>query len=98
MGNYFIKVYNNYFKLIDENCELVVLTSGSIDYSSSIDSASIHNVISYNYLSQSVDKYNGIRDSFISSSDTSSEAPLIISESLWEEKKEELKSYIINSI
>ena len=54
--------------------------------------------ISYNYLSESVPKYEGIRDSFISSSyftssytGSSEPVPQIISESLWEEKKDRIK-------
>jgi hypothetical protein len=100
MGNWFVKSFDNYFKFIDEESSMIVLTSGSVD-----DSGSVHNVISYNFLSESVPKYEGIRDSFISSSfftssytGSSEPVPQIISESLWEEKKTELKSYIINNI
>jgi len=100
MGNWFVKSFDNYFKFIDEESSMIVLTSGSID-----DSGSVHNVISYNFLSESVPKYEGIRDSFISSSFFTSSytgsdeyIPQIISESLWEEKKTEIKSYIINNI
>ena len=63
MGNWFVKSFDNYFKFIDEESSMIVLTSGSVD-----DSGSVHNVISYNFLSESVPKYEGIRDSFISSS------------------------------
>lgn len=100
MGNWFVKSFDNYFKFIDEESSMIVLTSGSTDESGSVD-----NVISYNFLSESVPKYEGIRDSFISSSfftasytGSSEPVPQIISESLWEEKKTELKSYIINSL
>ena len=100
MGNWFVKSFDNYFKFIDEESSMIVLTSGSID-----DSGSVHNVISYNFLSESVPKYEGIRDSFISSSFFTSSytgsdeyIPQIISESLWEEKKTEIKSYIVNNI
>lgn len=100
MGNWFVKSFDNYFKFIDENSSMIVLTSGSLNESGSVDT-----VISYNFLSESVPKYEGIRDSFISSSfftssytGSSEPVPQIISESLWEEKKTELKSYIINSL
>lgn len=100
MGNWFIKSFDNYFKFIDEESSMIVLTSGSVD-----DSGSVHNVISYNFLSESVPKYEGIRDSLISSSYFDAEytgsteyIPQFISESLWEEKKTEIKSYIINNI
>ena len=100
MGNWFVKSFDNYFKFIDEDSSMIVLTSGSLNESGSVDT-----VISYNFLSESVPKYEGIRDSFISSSfftssytGSSEPVPQIISESLWEEKKTELKSYIINSL
>ena len=100
MGNWFVKSFDNYFKFIDEDSSMIVLTSGSVNESGSADT-----VISYNFLSESVPKYEGIRDSFISSSfftssytGSSEPVPQIISESLWEEKKTELKSYIINSL
>ena len=100
MGNWFVKSFDNYFKFIDEDSSMIVLTSGSVNESGSVDT-----VISYNFLSESVPKYEGIRDSFISSSfftssytGSSEPVPQIISESLWEEKKTELKSYIINSL
>jgi len=100
MGNWFVKSFDNYFKFIDEDSSMIVLTSGSID-----ESGSVNTVITFNYLSESVPKYEGIRDSFISSSfftssytGSSEPVPQIISESLWEEKKTELKSYIINSL
>jgi len=100
MGNWFVKSFDNYFKFIDEDSSMIVLTSGSVNESGSVDT-----VISFNFLSESVTKYEGIRDSFISSSfftssytGSSEPVPQIISESLWEEKKTELKSYIINSL
>lgn len=100
MGNWFVKSFDNYFKFIDEDSSMIVLTSGSLNESGSVDT-----VISYNFLSESVPKYEGIRDSLISSSyftssytGSSEPIPQIISESLWEEKKTELKSYIINSL
>ena len=100
MANWFVKSFDNYFKFIDEDSSMIVLTSGSLNESGSVD-----NVISYNFLSESVPKYENIRDSFISSSfftssytGSSEPIPQIISESLWEEKKTELKSYIINSL
>lgn len=100
MGNWFVKSFDNYFKFIDEDSSMIVLTSGSVNESGSVDT-----VISYNFLSESVPKYESIRDSFISSSfftssytGSSEPVPQIISESLWEEKKTELKSYIINSL
>ena len=100
MGNWFVKSFDNYFKFIDEDSSMIVLTSGSVNESGSVDT-----VISYNFLSESVPKYEGIRDSLISSSyftssytGSSEPVPQIISESLWEEKKTELKSYIINSL
>jgi hypothetical protein len=100
MGNWFVKSFDNYFKFIDDDSSMIVLTSGSINESGSVDT-----VISYNFLSESVPKYESIRDSFISSSfftssytGSSEPVPQIISESLWEEKKTELKSYIINSL
>ena len=100
MGNWFVKSFDNYFKFIDESSSMIVLTSGSVNESGSVDT-----VISFNFLSESVPKYEGIRDSFISSSfftssytGSSEPVPQIISESLWEEKKTELKSYIINSL
>lgn len=100
MGNWFVKSFDNYFKFIDEDSSMIVLTSGSVNESGSVDT-----VISYNFLSESVPKYEGIRDSLISSSyftssytGSSEPIPQIISESLWEEKKTELKSYIINSL
>ena len=100
MGNWFVKSFDNYFKFIDEDSSMIVLTSGSVNESGSVDT-----VISYNFLSESVPKYEGIRDSFISSSfftssytGSSEPVPQIIIESLWEEKKTELKSYIINSL
>ena len=100
MGNWFVKSFDNYFKFIDDDSSMIVLTSGSINESGSVDT-----VISYNFLSESVPKYESIRDSFISSSfftssytGSSEPVPQIISESLWEEKKTELKSYILNSL
>ena len=100
MDNWFVKSFDNYFKFIDEDSSMIVLTSGSINESGSVDT-----VISYNFLSESVPKYENIRDSLISSSyftssytGSSEPVPQIISESLWEEKKTELKSYIINSL
>lgn len=100
MGNWFIKSFDNYFKFIDEESSMIVLTSGSTDESGSVDT-----VIAFNFLSESVPKYEGIRDSFISSSFFTSSytgsdeyIPQFISESLWEEKKTEIKSYIINNI
>lgn len=99
MGNWFVKSFDNYFKFIDDDSSMIVLTSASLDGTGS------DMVISFNYLSESVPKYEGIRDSFISSSYFTSSytgsttfVPQIISESLWEEKKTELKSYIINSL
>ena len=99
MGNWFVKSFDNYFKFIDDDSSMIVLTSASLDGSGS------DMVISFNHLSESLPKYEGIRDSFISSSyftssytGSSEPVPQIISESLWEEKKTELKSYIINSL
>ena len=103
MGNHFVKSYNNYFKLMDDDSSMIVLTSASLELRDT--GSALHNVISFNYLSESLPKYEGIRDSLISSSyftssytGSSEPVPQIISESLWEEKKEELKSYIINSL
>ena len=100
MGNWFVKSFDNYFKFIDEESSMIVLTSGSTDESGSVDT-----VIAFNFLSESVPKYEGIRDSFISSSFFTSSytgsdeyIPQFISESLWEEKKTELKSYIVNNL
>ena len=100
MSNLFVKSFNNYFKFTDEDSSLIVITSGSTD-----DSGSVQTVIAFNHLSESVPKYEGIRDSFISSSFFTSSytgsdeyIPQFISESLWEEKKTEIKSYIINSL
>jgi len=100
MGNWFVKSFDNYFKFIDEDSSVIILTSGSAD-----ESGSVHNVITFNHLSESVPKYEGIRDSLISSSYFTSSytgsdeyIPQFISESLWEEKKTELKSYIINNV
>jgi len=100
MSNLFVKSFNNYFKFIDEDSSVIIITSGSSD-----DSGSLHNVITFNYLSESVPKYEGLRDSFASSSYYTSSytgstepIPVFISESLWEEKKTEIKSYIINNI
>ena len=99
MSNWFVKSFDNYFKFIDDDSSMIVLTSSSLDESGS------DMCISYNHLSESVPKYEGIRDSLISSSYFTSSytgslepVPQIISESLWEEKKTELKSYIINSL
>ena len=99
MGNWFVKSFDNYFKFIDDDSSMIILTSASLDESGS-DMG-----ITFNHLSESVPKYEGIRDSFISSSyftssytGSSEPVPQIISESLWEEKKTELKSYIINSL
>jgi len=99
MGNWFVKSFDNYFKFIDEESSIIILTSGSNQ------TGSLHSVITFNHLSESVPKYEGIRDSFISSSFFTSSytgstepVPVFISESLWEEKKTELKSYIINNI
>ena len=99
MSNWFVKSFDNYFKFIDDDSSMIVLTSASINISESSME------ISYNYLSESVPKYEGIRDSLISSSyftssytGSSEPVPQIISESLWEEKKTEIKSYIINSL
>ena len=84
---------------MDDDSSMIVLTSASLDGSGS------DMVISFNHLSESLPKYEGIRDSFISSSfftssytGSSEPVPQIISESLWEEKKTEIKSYIINSL
>ena len=59
----------------------------------------------YNFLSESVPKYECIRDSLISSSylypeytGSTEYIPQFISESLWEEKKTEIKSYIVNNL
>lgn len=99
MGNWFVKSFDNYFKFIDAESSMIILTSASLDGSGSDVS------ITFNHLSESVPKYEAIRDSFISSSyftssytGSSEPIPQIISESLWEEKKTELKSYIINSL
>lgn len=99
MGNWFVKSFDNYFKFIDDDSSMIVITSASISISES------SKVIAFNHLSESLPKYEGIRDSLISSSyftssytGSSEPIPQIISESLWEEKKEELKSYIINSL
>ena len=99
MSNWFVKSFDNYFKFIDDDSSMIVLTSASLDGTGS------DMVISFNYLSESVPKYEGIRDSLISSSyftssytGSSEPVPQIISESLWEEKKTEIKSYIINSL
>lgn len=99
MANWFAKSFDNYFKFIDDDSSMIILTSSSLDGSGSDVS------ITFNYLSESVPKYEGIRDSFISSSyftssytGSSEPIPQIISESLWEEKKTEIKSYIINSL
>ena len=99
MGNWFVKSFDNYFKFIDDESSVIILTSASLDESGSDVS------ITFNHLSESVPKYEGIRDSFISSSyftssytGSSEPVPQIISESLWEEKKTNLKSYIINSL
>ncbi len=93
MGNWFVKSFDNYYKFIDDDSSMIILTSASLDESGS------DMVISFNHLSESVPKYEDMRDSFLSSSYTGSSEPVpqIISESLWEEKKTELKSYIINS-
>jgi|TARA_B100001093_G_scaffold154731_1_gene147404 hypothetical protein len=98
MGNWFVKSFDNYYKFIDDDSSMIILTSASLDESGS------DMVISFNHLSESVPKYEDMRDSFLSSSyftssytGSSEPVPQIISESLWEEKKTELKSYIINS-
>ncbi len=99
MGNWFVKSFDNYYKFIDDDSSMIILTSASLDESGS------DMVISFNHLSESVPKYEDMRDSFLSSSyftssytGSSEPVPQIISESLWEEKKTELKSYIINSL
>ena len=99
MANWFVKSFDNYFKFIDDDSSMIILTSASLDESGS------DMVISFNHLSESVPKYEDMRDSFLSSSYFTSSytgslepVPQIISESLWEEKKTELKSYIINSL
>ena len=99
MGIWFVKSFDNYFKFMDDDSSMIVLTSSSLDGSGSDVS------INFNHLSESLPKYEGIRDSLISSSyftssytGSSEPVPQIISESLWEEKKTEIKSYIINSL
>ena len=99
MGNWFVKSFDNYYKFIDDDSSMIILTSASLDESGS------DMVISFNHLSESVPKYEDMRDSFLSSSyftssytGSSEPVPQIISESLWEEKKTEIKSYIINSL
>ena len=62
MGNWFVKSFDNYFKFIDDDSSMIVLTSASLDGTGS------DMVITFNHLSESVPKYEGIRDSFISSS------------------------------
>jgi len=98
MAIWFVKSFDNYFKLMDDDSSVIVLTSGS-------DSSGSSTGINFNFLSESVPKYEGIRDSLISSSYFDPEytgsteyIPQFISESLWEEKKTEIKSYIINNI
>ena len=99
MGIWFVKSFDNYFKFMDDDSSMIVLTSASLDGTGS------DMVITFNHLSESLPKYEGIRDSFMSSSyftssytGSSEPVPQIISESLWEEKKTEIKSYIINSL
>ena len=99
MANWFVKSFDNYFKFIDDESTMIVLISSSLDGSGSDVG------INFNHLSESLPKYEGIRDSLISSSyftssytGSSEPVPQIISESLWEEKKTEIKSYIINSL
>ena len=93
MGTHYIKSYDNYFKLIDETTEIITLVSSSmVD-----DSGSISTSISMVSLSGSV-RYDGIRDSFISSSITGSNSPQIISQSVWEEKRDEIKNYFVENL
>jgi hypothetical protein len=93
MSTHYIKSYNNYFKLIDETTEIITLVSSSV-----MDvSGSTNTTISMTTLSGSV-KYDGIRDSFISSSETGSNAPQIINQSVWEEKRDEIKNYFIENL
>ena len=98
MAIWFVKSFDNYFKLMDDDSSVIVLTSGSNSSGSSTG-------INFNFLSESVPKYEGIRDSLISSSYFDTEytgsteyIPQFISESLWEEKKTEIKSYIVNNL
>lgn len=93
MSTHYIKSYDNYFKLIDETTEIITLVSSSmVD-----DSGSISTSISMVSLSGSV-RYDGIRDSFISSSITGSNSPQIISQSVWEEKRDEIKNYFVENL
>ena len=93
MGTHYIKSYDNYFKLIDETTEIITLVSSSmLD-----DSGSISTSISMVSLSGSV-KYDGILNSFISSSETGSNTPQIISQSVWEEKRDEIKNYFVENL
>lgn len=93
MSTHYIKSFNNYFKLIDETGEIITLVSSSV-----MDvSGSTNTTISMTSLSGSV-KYDGILQSFISSSETGSSAPQIISQSLWEEKRDEIKNYFVENL
>lgn len=93
MSTHYIKSYDNYFKLIDETTEIITLVSSSI-----VDiSGSMNTSISMVSLSGSA-RYDGIRDSFISSSITGSNAPQIISQSVWEEKRDEIKNYFVENL
>ena len=93
MSTHYIKSYDNYFKLIDETTEIITLVSSSI-----VDiSGSMNTSISMVSFSGSA-RYDGIRDSFISSSITGSNAPQIISQSVWEEKRDEIKNYFVENL
>jgi hypothetical protein len=93
MSTHYIKSFNNYFKLIDETGEIITLVSSSV-----MDvSGSTNTTISMTSLSGSI-KYDGILNSFISSSETGSSTPEIISQSLWEEKRDEIKNYFIENL
>jgi len=51
MGNWFVKSFDNYFKFVEDDSSIIVLTSSSINISKSSME------ISYNHLSESVPKY-----------------------------------------
>ena len=100
MGNWFVKSFDNYFKFIDDDSSMIVLTSASIRWKwKSI--WKLHIIIYRRvYLNMKVLEillyHHLILHHHIQVH--REPVPQIISESLWEEKKEELKSYIINSL
>lgn len=94
MSIHYIKSLDNYFKLVDETLQITSLVTSSYSNDSGSTELSAITISSINDSS----RYEGIKEGFLTSSMSGSNAPQIITQVEYESVKEEIKSYYLEII